>query len=113
MGPAKSVTLNMRLGWHTDPQEPNRGKIEMSSKPYKYTANAVKTVPLRVGKATKVADIVSVIVRNRRQLYEFDKTGEGCRHWVETVVRDLETAGNYYRRPNGAEPRPIVRGRFL
>ena len=48
----------MRLGLHTDP---NRGKIEIASKPYIYTASAIKTVPLRVAKTTKVADIVSVI----------------------------------------------------
>ena len=80
----------MRLRLH---EQPNRGKIEVTSKPYLVTASAIKTIALRVAKKTKVADIVSVTVTKRRQFYQFDTTGEGCRHWVDTVVRDLETAG--------------------
>ena len=85
-----SVRLDMAPGYGSDGL---RGKLDMSSKPYQSTNNAIRSVSFEVAKGVTVQTIVDNINQNGRQKYTFTVEWEGCRFWVRTLISDLEAEG--------------------
>lgn len=119
-----SVRLDMAPGYGSDGQ---RGKIEISSKPYVSTQNAIKTLTFHLKAPATVQTIVDTINSKGRDRYKFTEEWEGCRFWMYTFISDLEASGLvssgsgkatwdavslYWRSPNGHEPREVKQGTF-
>jgi hypothetical protein len=73
--------------------EGRRGKIQLASKAYVHTHNAIKTVSFRANVYATVDGITQVINSKGRDRYTFTEELEGCRFWIYTFVQDLEDAG--------------------
>ncbi|KID96047.1 hypothetical protein MAJ_07958, partial [Metarhizium majus ARSEF 297] len=119
-----SVRMDMAPGYGSDGQ---RGKIEISSKRYRYTDKAIHMLSFDPIGGTTVKNIVDLIQSNGRQKYNFTPEWEGCRYWVYTIISDLEEAGilepgsgmtawsavsYYFANPSGYEPREVRQGTF-
>jgi hypothetical protein len=119
-----SVRLDMMPGYGSDGL---RGKIEISSKKYVSTQNAIKTVTFSTIGTPTVQTITDLITRNGREKYTFTEEEEGCRYWIYTIISDLAASGivpsdsgqaawgavsQYWRHPSGSEPRNVQRGTF-
>lgn len=119
-----SVRLDMAPGYGSDGQ---RGKIELASKTYAYTQNAIKTVSYAMKKYVTVQNIKDVIDAKGRDKYTFTEELEGCRYWIYTLILDLEAEGiieagsavvawnavsSYWRHPSGSEQREVKQGTF-
>ena len=119
-----SVRLDMAPGYGSDGL---RGKIEIASKTYTYTNNAIKTLSFPVRVYTTVENITDLLSLNGRDKYMFTEEEEGCRFWVDTFISDLEGAGiigtgsrqialgglsYYWRNPSGYESREVKQGTF-
>lgn len=122
-GPS-SVRLDMMPGWGSNGL---RGKIELTSKNYPLTNNAIKTLDFTTVGAPTVQQIVDLIIKNGRQKYTFAEEEEGCRYWIYTFAGDLQDAGlisdgskeetwdavsKYWKHPTGSEPRTVKEGRW-
>ena len=119
-----SVRLDMMPGYGSDGL---KGMLEISSKPYVSTRNAIKIISFpTIGKPT-VQNVIDVISRNGRDRYKFTEDYEGCRYWMYIFISDLEDAGiiddgcggtawealsKYWRSPSGSESRIIEKGVF-
>ncbi|KAI9758726.1 MAG: hypothetical protein M4579_002901 [Chaenotheca gracillima] len=121
---ASSVRLDMAPGYGSDGL---RGKIELASKEYVSTRNAIKTLSFALEIPTTVKAILDIIVSNGRDKYMFTEEEEGCRFWIWTLLSDLEAAGivskgsadatleavsYYWRTPQGTDANPLKEGRF-
>jgi len=119
-----SVRLDMAPGYGSDGR---RGKIELATKTYTYTHNAIKTVSYAMKKYTTLQDIKDVIDAKGRDKYTFTEELEGCRYWMYTFILDLEAEGileagsavvasnavsSYWRHPSGSEQREVKQGTF-
>ncbi|KAF1809594.1 hypothetical protein P152DRAFT_461279 [Eremomyces bilateralis CBS 781.70] len=119
-----SVRLDMAPGYGSDGR---RGKIELSSKKYTYTQNAIKTLSFGAIAYVTVQMVTEMINRNGRDKYNFTEEWEGCRFWIYTFISDLEAAGiipagsaqatwaavsYYWRSPSGQELRDVKQGEF-
>ncbi|KAF2786251.1 hypothetical protein K505DRAFT_368390 [Melanomma pulvis-pyrius CBS 109.77] len=119
-----SVSLDMAPGYGSDGQ---RGKIQVASKDYVHTQNAIKSVMFPTTGAYTVSDIINLITQNGREKYTFTEAWEGCRYWIYTFISDLEAAGiipagsgqttwgvvsYYWRNPSGYELRTVAQGTF-
>ncbi|KAI9747514.1 MAG: Inorganic phosphate transporter pho84 [Chaenotheca gracillima] len=119
-----SVRLDKMPGYGSDGL---RGKIEISSKPYESTKNDSMTLSFPAIVQTTVKDVTDMINRKGRDKYTFTEEMEGCRHWIWTLISDLEAEGiidtgsgeatlkavsSYWRFPSGSEPRAIKQGSF-
>ncbi len=71
-----SVRLDMAPGYGSDGL---RGKIQVSSKRYQVTENAIWTLSFEVGQALSVRTVTDLISANKRQKYTFTEEMEGCR----------------------------------
>jgi hypothetical protein len=120
----QSVGLDMIPGYGSDGL---RGKLEIASKKYQLTENAIRTISFPVAQGITVQRIVDVIATNKRQKYNFTEEMEGCRFWVYTIISDFEGAGivdhgsgasaldavsQYWRNPEGHEAREVKQGHF-
>lgn len=119
-----SVRLDMAPGYGSDGR---RGKIELASETYIFSPNAAKTVSYAMKRDTTVQNIKDVIDAKGRDKYTFTEEWEGCRHWVYTLISDLEAEGiieagsavvawdavsHYWRYPSGCEQREVKKGTF-
>lgn len=119
-----SVRLDMAPGYGSDGL---RGKIEVASKRYQMTMNAIYSLSFDVAPGVTVRTITDLISSHKRQKYTFTKEWEGCRFWIYTVMYDLEAAGIvaagsaalvwqavscYWRYPGGCEQREVRQGTF-
>ncbi|CRG91080.1 hypothetical protein PISL3812_08128 [Talaromyces islandicus] len=119
-----SARLDMAPGYGSDGL---RGKIDLASKPYMLTNNAIKSLSFSPKTPITVQSIVNTINSKGRDRYRFTAEWEGCRYWMYTFILDLESAGilasgsgqatwqavsYYWRNPSGFEPREVKRGRF-
>ncbi|CAG8907445.1 unnamed protein product [Penicillium egyptiacum] len=104
-----------------------RGKVEISSKPYTSTNNAIKTLTFSVEAHATVQTITDLINSKGRDRYKLTAEWEGCRFWIYTFIKDLESVGltpgrsgktvwegvaYYWRTPSGSEPREVKQGVF-
>ena len=119
-----SVRLDMMPGYGSDGL---RGKIEVLSKTYASTRNAIKTLTFPIISTQTVKSITDGFAQNGRDRYTFTEEEEGCRYWIFTIISDLENAGiiqpgsgqaawqavsYYWRYPSGSEPRAVRQGTF-
>lgn len=119
-----SVRLDMAPGYGSDGL---RGKIDISSKEYSLTNNAIKTLTFPLTAEATVSTIIEIINSNGRDRYKFTEEWEGCRFWMFTFISDLEASGIvssgsgdatwdavsfYWRNPHGCEPREVKQGTF-
>src|SRR6266536_4191332 len=119
-----SVRLDMMPGYGSDGL---RGKIEIASKDYTSTQNAIKTLSFPVIAQATVKTITDKINEKGRDRYTFTEEEEGCRYWIGTLISDLEAASIiptgsgkdaleelscYWRYPSGSEPRAVKQGTF-
>ncbi|KAJ3570215.1 hypothetical protein NPX13_g5801 [Xylaria arbuscula] len=103
------------------------GKVELLSKKYICTNNAIYTMSFQPIKTITVQDFIDLLTENKRQQYTFTPEFEGCSFWVYTIIGDLEAAGvvpagsaestwnavsYYYVNPEGTVPREVRRGTF-
>lgn len=82
-----SVRLEVAPGYGNTGQ---RAKIELSSKNYQCTKNAIKRMSFSLVRGTTFKTIIDIIISHGCQKYDFTEELEGCRFWVATLVRDLE-----------------------
>lgn len=119
-----SVRIDMAPGYGSNGL---RGKIDISSKRYMYTNQAIHMLSFNVRGGTTVKTIVDLIQLNGRQKYNFTPEWEGCRYWIFVLISDLEVAGivetgsgatarsalsYYFANPSGQEPREVREGKF-
>ncbi|KAI3061994.1 hypothetical protein CBS147339_9964 [Penicillium roqueforti] len=123
-GDTGSVRIDMAPGYGDDGL---RGKIDISSKSYTSTNNAIKTLTFTVEAYATVQTITELSILNGHDRYMFTEEWEGCRFWIYTFIEDLESAGLisegsgqtawetvslYWQNPSGSEPRQILQGEF-
>lgn len=106
-----------------------KGYLTISSRDYVGTYNSVKTVTFPTTGEPTVKNIVDLIISRRRDKFYFNEHWEGCRHWVSTVLNDLEEEGmlgagtqetalnalwEYWRHPpgTGSNARELNEGTF-
>ena len=77
----------------TDPVVRTRGQLEIDSSD---EVTETDTIAWRseVSRAVTAGDILRfVLVEKKREQYDFDDNGEGCRTWCEAVLKDLIEMG--------------------
>ncbi|KAJ5984607.1 hypothetical protein N7481_006706 [Penicillium waksmanii] len=107
------------------------GRMIIGQRTFRRHRHCFKHWSLVVRPGLTVRDILRAIQEERRHIYQFHRSGLGCRYWVRTVINDFREHGFFYltqnrplRRfmkgvgysyPRGQAPEksPIVRGRFL
>ncbi|KAJ5114458.1 hypothetical protein NUU61_000217 [Penicillium alfredii] len=87
----------------------------------------IQTLTFTVEAHTTVQTITDLINSKGRDRYKFTEEWEGCRFWIYTFVKDLESVGlipgrsgniawegvsYYWRTPSGSEPREVKQGVF-
>ncbi|PLB54106.1 kinase-like protein [Aspergillus steynii IBT 23096] len=102
-----SVRLDMAPGYGSDGQ---RGKVEISSKPYVSMHNAIKTLTFHLKAPATVETIIDTINSKGRDKYKFTAEWEECRFWIGKATWDAVSF--YWRSPNGYEPREVKQGTF-
>ncbi|RDW93654.1 uncharacterized protein DSM5745_00976 [Aspergillus mulundensis] len=120
----ESVRLDMAPGYGSDGQ---RGKINIASKTYVCSHNAIKALTFPLRAQATVRTIIDIINSNGRDRYNFTEEWEGCRFWMSTFISDLEGSGLvapgsanatwdavnlYWRYPDGSERREVKHGTF-
>ena len=69
------------------------GVVVLTDKPYGVEKNAACVVTASVSEGTTIAHVLKPIVDKRRDRYQFDAVGQGCRMWALTLAADLVEAG--------------------
>ncbi|TFY52612.1 hypothetical protein EVG20_g10481 [Dentipellis fragilis] len=104
------------------------GMVVLDSEGRSVPPDAIHSVRARViAPGITVADVLSVIIAQRRDVYVYASVGEGCRFWVQTLARDFaawtptiisqqdaDTVRHdvrYYWPSPGGEPQPRVMNR--
>lgn len=120
-----SVRVDMTPGYGSNGL---KGKIELASKSYRFTYQAIKRLTFLTSNSPTVHKILDGISSKGRTHYFFTEDWKGCRYWNFTFISDLEIAGIllsgsagvawdavscYWRYPSGFEPRPVSKGCFL
>lgn len=103
--------------------------LKVKSRNYVGTYNSVKNLTYPTLKQTTVQEVFDLMSANGRHRFRFAFDQEGCRHWAQTILFDMETTGliaagsgaaatidlqRYWHSPagSGSIPRPIVNGTF-
>ncbi|KAL1706692.1 hypothetical protein EV121DRAFT_200890 [Schizophyllum commune] len=68
------------------------GVVVLTDKPYGVEKNVACVVTASVPETTTIAHILKPIVDKRRDRYQFDAVGQGCRMWALTLAADLVEA---------------------
>lgn len=123
-GQHQSTLLDMAPGYGPDGL---RGKIELSSKGYASTQNAIKVLRYPVNMNATVSSLVTLINSKGRDKYDYSPEWEGCRYWIYIFISDLEDSkivppGSaqqtwnavtyYWRYPSGQDFREVKQGSF-
>lgn len=100
----------------------------MQPRKYTGTYNSIKTLTFDTVEQPKVQKIFDLILDRGRDRFKFAGNKEGCRHWVYTMISDMEAAGlirpesspaawdilsKYWRIESGSDERPVEGGTFL
>ncbi|KAG6042389.1 hypothetical protein E4U39_006022 [Claviceps sp. Clav50 group G5] len=85
-----SVRLLMSQNWGA---QNLRGRLEIATKDYAFTHNAIHQLSFRTIGGPKVKDIVDMIKAKSLQKYEFTPDWEGCRFWVYIFICHLKREG--------------------
>ncbi|KAG6180828.1 hypothetical protein E4U10_007445 [Claviceps purpurea] len=70
-----------------------RGRLEIATKDYAFTHNAIHQLSFRAIGGPKVKNIVDMIKAKGLQKYNFTPDWEGCRFWVYMFICHLERGG--------------------
>lgn len=82
-----SVCVDMSVGVDS-------GVLIVSLHDYTESNSAVKTIDVTMrASGTKVSAFLDVITGSGYERYNFTNDGQGCRHWVKTVVRAFSSKG--------------------
>lgn len=71
----------------------SKGIVIVSDLPYAIPDVATKVVRLDVRPGTKVSDFIDLIMEKKRNLYEFNSEGQGCRFWVDDQLTLFHDTG--------------------
>ncbi|KAG6055426.1 hypothetical protein E4U17_002983 [Claviceps sp. LM77 group G4] len=100
-----------------------RGQIDISTRKYKFTRNAIYRLSFPTKNSPKVEDIVDLVNSNGLHRYTYASDNEGCRFWVYTLISYLEKEGvvesgsagrtwadasYYYVFPSGRDARDVI-----
>lgn len=69
------------------------GDMTIESKKHFGSYNSVKSFDLAVTELLPARSYVDSIIAGGRDRFRFSNAGEGCRHWVHTVIADWEAEG--------------------
>ncbi|KAG6122847.1 hypothetical protein E4U13_001118 [Claviceps humidiphila] len=121
-----SVRMDMAIDYLAE-DDYLRGQIDISTKKYKFTRNAIHRLSFPTKGSPKIEDIINLINSNGLHRYRFASGNEGCRFWVYTLISYLEKEGvvqsgsvgrtwadacYYYVDPSGRDARDIRKGTF-
>ncbi|KKZ65225.1 hypothetical protein EMCG_08934 [[Emmonsia] crescens] len=114
---------------HNEVTDSAIGIMTLDHKSYYGSYNSIHNLDLSVKNGFTLRSFLDSILVNRRDKFRFTATGEGCRHWVQTVISDWEGAGLmekgstqkaqdtlsfYHPMDSSSESRPIiVQGTFI
>ncbi|KAG6278047.1 hypothetical protein E4U47_006260 [Claviceps purpurea] len=124
-----SVCMDMALDFlkfHAEDDD-LRGQIDISTRKYKFTRNAIHRLSFPTKGSPKIEDIVNLINSIGLHRYTYASGNEGCRFWVYTLISYLEIGGivesgsagktwadacYYYVDPWGRDARDVKKGTF-
>ncbi|KAF8649305.1 hypothetical protein AX16_005884 [Volvariella volvacea WC 439] len=71
-----------------------RGRLTIESKGYPKSKNNTISWGCALNTPTEAGNILKyILVKKKRDQYDFDSNGEGCRFWCETILKDLIDMG--------------------
>ncbi|KAI0782931.1 hypothetical protein C8Q75DRAFT_785972 [Abortiporus biennis] len=85
-----AIRLNLNPYFLEKPEVPTRGQLLIES--IAYPASTTETIQWSSPLVTPVpaGDILEfILVANKRDQFDFDSNGEGCRFWCEVILKDL------------------------